>query len=121
MTRNWVWTYHDEETDENETFEIVSDSIVKFKVTGIRFNKLEKDILTVSESVNPVNDSEQKDQRSRTQSIDVQGPEIKLNRSSSIDVRDILGVVPVPMTIIGDISDDGLGLLSWWEESTEME
>lgn len=53
----------------------------------------------------------------------------------SVDVKDTLGLLPVPMTIIisfpydmnmivsfivyGDISEDGLGLPSWWEDEEE--
>ena len=56
---------------------------------------------------------------------------------SSVDVKDTLGLLPVPMTIIisfpydmnmivsfivyGDISEDGLGLPSWWEDEEEEE
>lgn len=54
-----------------------------------------------------------------------------------MDVKDTLGLLPVPMTIIisfpydmsmivsfivyGDISEDGLGLPSWWEDEEEEE
>lgn len=65
--------------------------------------------------------------RTRTSSIDVQGPEISRVRSSSVDIRDEHVIPPNPMSIIisfcscswltsphGDISYDGLGLIKWW-------
>lgn len=41
LRRVWIWSYIDEETSIKEDFEISVNSLVKFKVTGIRFNKLE--------------------------------------------------------------------------------
>ncbi|KAK8825852.1 hypothetical protein WA577_001021, partial [Blastocystis sp. JDR] len=112
VKRVWIWHYDDGE--QQLDFVVENGELIRFRVVALQYNRIEKNNTIVTSEVKNVERESDRNIRARTSSIDVQGPEISRVRSSSIDIRDERVIPPNPMSIIGDISYDGLGLIKWW-------
>ena len=109
IRRMWIWHYND--GDQQLDFNVETGEFIRFRVVALQYNRLEKNNTLVTSEVKKAERETDRSTRPRTQSIDVQGPEITRARSSSIDLKEEKMLPPNPMAVIGDISSDGLGMI----------
>eukprot|EP01035_Chromulina_nebulosa_P020438 gene20438-26520_t len=103
----WTWKYGLE--DECIDFTIFIGEEIRFRVRTIHFTNVTSTAkgiaaLTTSDTHIPIN----------SKSVNESIPQRK--RSTSITDLPSEAKIPVPMKVIGSIKEDGLGLISWWEE-----
>lgn len=108
MKRMWVWHYHD--GDQQLDFNVETGEFIRFRVVALQYNRIEsthaatlmnlENNTVVTSEVKKVEREPEPTTRHRTQSIDVQGPEISRVRSASIDMKEEKMLPPNPMAII---------------------